>query len=323
MLRAAPRVRVPFQIGTMIEVPRAALTADGSRDYADFFSFGTNDLTQMTYALSRDDAGAFLPDLPRARASSSDDPFVSIDEDGHRRADAARRREGARARPKLKLGICGEHGGDPKSVRVLRARRASTTCRARRSACRSRGSRRRRRRSRPARSSPQGGASADERRAALLAARARASACARRRRPPLARARGAARSRSAPRSSSSRCESTARDGLLPPPRAPPLQHARDLQRLHHARPLRIARRCSSTTTPTSPRTSSTPTSSAAGPTDARGARVPVRGPGDARRCSCASRQRRPPAAPGQRRARCARTAGSGSDGTWWIAPGKL
>ena len=67
---AGARVRVPFPIGTMIEVPRAALTADRIARSADFFSFGTNDLTQMTYALSRDDAARFLPDLPRDAASS-------------------------------------------------------------------------------------------------------------------------------------------------------------------------------------------------------------------------------------------------------------
>jgi pyruvate, orthophosphate dikinase len=113
---AGARVRVPFQIGTMIEVPRAALTADRIARSADFFSFGTNDLTQMTYALSRDDAARFLPTYLDT-GILTDDPFTSIDEDGIGVLIALAVEKGRRTRPKLKLGLCGEHGGDPKSVR--------------------------------------------------------------------------------------------------------------------------------------------------------------------------------------------------------------
>jgi pyruvate,orthophosphate dikinase len=109
------KVRVRFRIGTMIEVPRAALTADRIALSADFFSFGTNDLTQMTYALSRDDATRFLPAYLDS-GLIADDPFTSIDEEGIGVLMQIAAREGRRARPKLELGICGEHGGDPKSV---------------------------------------------------------------------------------------------------------------------------------------------------------------------------------------------------------------
>jgi pyruvate,orthophosphate dikinase len=107
---------VRIAIGTMIEVPRAALVADEIAKYADFFSFGTNDLTQMTYALSRDDAGKFLPDYLEA-GILEDDPFVSIDRDGIGQLVRLGVERGRRTRPDLKVGICGEHGGDPKSVR--------------------------------------------------------------------------------------------------------------------------------------------------------------------------------------------------------------
>jgi pyruvate,orthophosphate dikinase len=107
--------RVPFMVGTMIEVPRAALVADRIAVEAEFFSFGTNDLTQLVYGYSRDDAGVFLPHyveqgvLPR-------DPFLSLDRDGVG-AMVRMGTEGGRAsKPDLKVGICGEHGGDPASV---------------------------------------------------------------------------------------------------------------------------------------------------------------------------------------------------------------
>jgi pyruvate,orthophosphate dikinase len=100
----------------MIEVPRAALTADLLAEHADFFSFGTNDLTQMGYALSRDDAGRFLPDYVEG-GIMPDDPFVSVDEDGIGRLMEIGVNGGRRTRPNLKVGICGEHGGDPKSIR--------------------------------------------------------------------------------------------------------------------------------------------------------------------------------------------------------------
>jgi pyruvate,orthophosphate dikinase len=107
--------RVRISIGTMIEVPRAALVASEIAEYADFFSFGTNDLTQMTYALSRDDAGKFLPDYLEA-GILEDDPFVSIDRDGIGQLVRMGVERGRSTRPDLKVGICGEHGGDPKSV---------------------------------------------------------------------------------------------------------------------------------------------------------------------------------------------------------------
>jgi pyruvate,orthophosphate dikinase len=111
-----PRARVRIQVGTMIEVPRAALTADEIARHADFFSFGTNDLTQMAYALSRDDAGKFLPEYIES-GILEDDPFVSIDPDGIGELVRIGVEKGRRTRPGLKVGICGEHGGDPKSVR--------------------------------------------------------------------------------------------------------------------------------------------------------------------------------------------------------------
>jgi pyruvate,orthophosphate dikinase len=110
-------VRVGFSVGTMIEVPRAAITAGEIAEVADFFSFGTNDLTQMTLGLSRDDAGRFLPEYVR-RGIYREDPFVTIDRDGvgalMRQAASA----GRRVRRDLKLGICGEHGGEPASIRL-------------------------------------------------------------------------------------------------------------------------------------------------------------------------------------------------------------
>jgi pyruvate,orthophosphate dikinase len=111
-----PRVRPA--IGTMIEVPRAALTADAIACNADFFSFGTNDLTQMTYALSRDDVGKFLPAYIEG-GILEDDPFVSIDEEGIGALVRIGVERGRATRPHLKVGICGEHGGDPKSVRFF------------------------------------------------------------------------------------------------------------------------------------------------------------------------------------------------------------
>jgi pyruvate,orthophosphate dikinase len=107
--------RLRYTIGTMIEVPRAALTADRIAEHADFFSFGTNDLTQMTLALSRDDAGRFLP----AYAESGilpDDPFVTLDTAGVGELIRLGIRAGRSTRPDLKVGICGEHGGDPRSI---------------------------------------------------------------------------------------------------------------------------------------------------------------------------------------------------------------
>ena len=111
-------VRVRPMIGTMIEVPRAALTADEIAHHADFFSFGTNDLTQMGYALSRDDAGSFLPQYVEEGLIDAD-PFVSIDEGGIGQLVRLGAERGRDTRPDLKLGVCGEHGGDPASVRFF------------------------------------------------------------------------------------------------------------------------------------------------------------------------------------------------------------
>ncbi len=107
--------RVKPVIGTMIEVPRAALTADVIAESAEFFSFGTNDLTQMGYALSRDDAGKFLPDYIEGGILDKD-PFVTIDVEGIGQLIEIAAAKGRATRPDLKLGICGEHGGDPESV---------------------------------------------------------------------------------------------------------------------------------------------------------------------------------------------------------------
>ncbi|NNL84803.1 MAG: pyruvate, phosphate dikinase, partial [Myxococcales bacterium] len=107
----APRI----PIGTMIEVPRAALTADAIARRADFFSFGTNDLTQMGFALSRDDAGRFLARYVEEGILPAD-PFVSIDRDGIGALVALGVAKGRETKPKLKIGVCGEHGGDPRSI---------------------------------------------------------------------------------------------------------------------------------------------------------------------------------------------------------------
>jgi pyruvate,orthophosphate dikinase len=113
---SAKGVKVAYSVGTMIEVPRAALTAAEIAEHADFFSFGTNDLTQMTYAFSRDDAeGKFLaPYLERKVFAVN--PFETLDRTGVGRLVEIAAREGREAKPKLKVGVCGEHGGDPESV---------------------------------------------------------------------------------------------------------------------------------------------------------------------------------------------------------------
>jgi pyruvate,orthophosphate dikinase len=108
-------VKVPVIVGTMIELPRAALVADKIAQYADFFSYGTNDLTQTALGLSRDDSGSFLPEYV-AKGIFPVDPFVSIDEEGVGALMRIGLEKGRKTKPKLKIGICGEHGGDPKSV---------------------------------------------------------------------------------------------------------------------------------------------------------------------------------------------------------------
>jgi pyruvate,orthophosphate dikinase len=102
-------------VGTMIEIPRAALTADEVAQYADFFSFGTNDLTQMTYGFSRDDINTFLPDYLEQEVFERD-PFQSLDTRGVGQLIEMSANNGRAVKPSLKLGICGEHGGDPASI---------------------------------------------------------------------------------------------------------------------------------------------------------------------------------------------------------------
>ena len=108
--------RVEYQIGTMIELPRAALRAHELAETAEFFSFGTNDLTQTTFGISRDDAAGFLSDYER-QGIVEVDPFVSIDVDGVGELVSIAVERGRRTNPNIKLGICGEHGGDPASVK--------------------------------------------------------------------------------------------------------------------------------------------------------------------------------------------------------------
>jgi len=107
--------KIPYLIGTMIELPRAALTAGKIAERAEFFSFGTNDLTQTTLGLSRDDAGRFLPSYID-RGIFADDPFQVLDTEGVGRLVRIAVEEGRQVRPKIKLGICGEHGGEPRSI---------------------------------------------------------------------------------------------------------------------------------------------------------------------------------------------------------------
>jgi len=106
---------IPFLVGTMIEVPRAALTANRIAKEAQFFSFGTNDLTQMTLGVSRDDSGSFLPDYVQ-KGIYPGDPFVSLDIEGVGQLVRLAVERGREVRPDLKIGICGEHGGDPATI---------------------------------------------------------------------------------------------------------------------------------------------------------------------------------------------------------------
>jgi len=110
---------VPYLVGTMIEIPRAALTADQIAEHAQFFSFGTNDLTQTTMGLSRDDSARFLPEYvdEHRAAIFEDDPFQVLDQDGVGLLVEMGIQKGRKTRPKLKVGICGEHGGELKSVK--------------------------------------------------------------------------------------------------------------------------------------------------------------------------------------------------------------
>ncbi|MFH2094683.1 MAG: putative PEP-binding protein, partial [Bacteroidota bacterium] len=107
--------RIEYLIGTMIEIPRAALTADKIAETAEFFSFGTNDLTQMTFGYSRDDAGKFLP-VYLQKGILKNDPFQVLDQEGVGQLVEIAIQRGRSTRPDLKIGICGEHGGEPSSV---------------------------------------------------------------------------------------------------------------------------------------------------------------------------------------------------------------
>jgi pyruvate,orthophosphate dikinase len=107
--------RVDYQVGTMIELPRAALRAGDIAETAEFFSFGTNDLTQTTYGISRDDAASFLG-IYTAKGIYPNDPFVSLDREGVGELVQIAVERGRKVRAGIKFGICGEHGGDPASV---------------------------------------------------------------------------------------------------------------------------------------------------------------------------------------------------------------
>jgi pyruvate,orthophosphate dikinase len=107
--------KIKYMLGTMIELPRAAITADEIAEVAQFFSYGTNDLTQTVFGLSRDDAGKFLP-FYRETGILPSDPFVSIDRPGVGEVIRIGVEKGRKTKPTLEVGICGEHGGDPSSV---------------------------------------------------------------------------------------------------------------------------------------------------------------------------------------------------------------
>ena len=112
---AASGIELKYEVGTMIEIPRAALTADEIANEADFFCFGTNDLTQLTFGFSRDDAGKFLDAYYDAKIFEND-PFAKIDQKGVGKLMETAIKLGKPVNPKLHIGICGEHGGDPSSV---------------------------------------------------------------------------------------------------------------------------------------------------------------------------------------------------------------
>ena len=111
-------VDMPYHVGTMIEVPRAALKAGELAEEAEFFSFGTNDLTQLTFGFSRDDAGKFLPEYYSAKIYETD-PFAKLDQEGVGELIAFAVERGRATRPNIKLGVCGEHGGDPASIEFV------------------------------------------------------------------------------------------------------------------------------------------------------------------------------------------------------------
>jgi pyruvate,orthophosphate dikinase len=113
---AEKKVKLSYLVGTMIEVPRGALTADEIAQTAEFFSFGTNDLTQTSLGMSRDDSGSFLGAYQELEIIKKN-PFASIDQAGVGQLMKIAVEKGQKTRPKIKLGICGEHGGDPDSVK--------------------------------------------------------------------------------------------------------------------------------------------------------------------------------------------------------------
>lgn len=112
---ARMEVTIEYLLGTMIELPRAALVADQIAGEAEFFSFGTNDLTQTTMGISRDDSGGFLTEYVK-KGILAVDPFVSLDQEGVGQLVAMGVALGRKIQPNLKVGICGEHGGDPDSI---------------------------------------------------------------------------------------------------------------------------------------------------------------------------------------------------------------
>jgi pyruvate,orthophosphate dikinase len=117
---AEKKVEINYTVGTMIEIPRAAVTANEIADVADFFSFGTNDLTQTTLGLSRDDMGGFF-DHYRNQEIFNQNPFASLDQSGVGQLVEMAAEKGRSVKPNLKLGICGEHGGDPSSISFFNA----------------------------------------------------------------------------------------------------------------------------------------------------------------------------------------------------------
>ena len=110
------KAKIKYMVGTMIEIPRAALTAEQVAETAEFFSFGTNDLTQMTFGYSRDDIGSFLPDYLDQKILEVD-PFAQLDQTGVGQLVEMAVKNGRKTRKDLKCGICGEHGGEPNSVK--------------------------------------------------------------------------------------------------------------------------------------------------------------------------------------------------------------
>jgi pyruvate,orthophosphate dikinase len=117
-VQAERKVKLNYMVGTMIEVPRGALTADEIAQSAEFFSFGTNDLTQTGLGMSRDDSGSFLPHYAELEIVKKN-PFATIDQTGVGQLVEIAVKKGRVTRPDIKLGICGEHGGDPDSIQFF------------------------------------------------------------------------------------------------------------------------------------------------------------------------------------------------------------